>query len=432
MKNDINIFWFRRDLSLHDNHGLYHALKSDKPVLGLFIFDREIIDELEENDSRLSFIHSRLKLINNRLKEHGSSLLVKHGFPKECFSETIKQYNIANVFANEDYEPYSTNRDAKIKTLLSANNSILHLYKNQVVFAKNDILKKDKTPYTIFTHYKNSWLKNFYLENTSSYPSEELLHKFTKTQYHFPELLELGFSKGPFIVKDFNLSKISNYDKERDFPSKDSGTYLGPHLRFGTISIRELVKEAYKSNNIFLSELIWREFFIQIMFHFPYVERRSFKKHFDYIAWENNLDDFEKWCKGETGYPIVDAGMRELNSTGYMHNRVRMITASFLTKHLLIDWRWGEAYFAKMLLDYELSSNNGNWQWAASTGCDSVPYFRIFNPSLQHKKFDKNNEYIKRFIPEFPENYEFSAIVNHEFARERCLERYKKCKTSNI
>jgi len=425
MNQKINIFWFRRDLSLEDNHGLYNALKEDLPVLALFIFDTDILNELDKDDSRVSFIYEQLVKINKKLIKYNSSILIKHGKVSDIFSELKNEYLIHEVYTNEDYEPYAINRDLDVKQILSLNNIGFKAFKNQVIFHKNEILKKDGNPYTIFTPYKNKWLENFDLDDITEYPSEKKLQNFINKSFRFPELREIGFSKGKFDVKPYTLDNIDNYNKLRDFPDKDAGSYIGPHLRFGTESIRKIVKIASIRNKTFLSELIWREFFMQILFHFPHVENRSFKRVFDNIQWENNEDDFRKWCKGETGYPIVDAGMRELNSSGYMHNRVRMITASFLVKHLLIDWRWGEAYFAQMLLDYELSSNNGNWQWAASTGCDAVPYFRIFNPVTQQEKFDKDGVYRNSHLPK---NYNFKPLIEHKFARERCLIRYKKSK----
>jgi deoxyribodipyrimidine photo-lyase len=422
----INIFWFRRDLSLSDNHGLFMALNSGLKVLPIFIFDTEILDELEKDDSRVSFIYKTLTKISLQLKSQGSSLLVRKGKVEDVFAKLVTEFEINTVFTNEDFEPYAINRD-KFLTELLEQNGIKHLqFKNQVIFAKDEILKKDKTPYTIFTPYKNAWLYKYPSGNfTVHYKSEKLIENFAKYSFEFPELSEICFIEGKHQVKEFNPDAIKDYHNNRDIPFKDSGTYLGPHLRFGTISIRQLMREYFSTNETFISELIWREFFMQILYHFPKSEKENFKKQYDAVKWHNNEDEFEKWCKGETGYPIVDAGMRQLNSTGYMHNRVRMITASFLCKHLLIDWRWGEAYFASKLLDYELSSNVGNWQWAASTGCDAVPYFRIFNPITQQQKFDPKFEYVHQFVPNFDENKSFKRIVEHDFARKRALSAYK-------
>lgn len=422
----INIFWFRRDLSLYDNHGLFEALNSGIKVLPLFIFDTKILDEQDKDDSRVSFIYKSLSKIDTSLKDHGSSLLIRHGNIETIFLKLISEFKINAVYSNEDYEPYAIKRDQKVTEILQQF-KIEHLqFKNQVIFAKEDILKKDKKPYTVFTPYKKAWLEKYKSGDfTKHYPSEELVDNFTKLIFTLPKLSEIGFTEGTRKVKDFNPDAIKDYDTNRDFPSRDSGTYLGPHLRFGTMSIRKLMRNYFVLNETFISELIWREFFMQVLFHFPKSEKENFKKQYDSVKWQNNETEFKKWCKGETGYPIVDAGMRQLNTTGYMHNRVRMITASFLCKHLLIDWRWGEAYFASKLLDYELSSNVGNWQWAASTGCDAVPYFRIFNPIIQQKKFDPNFNYVKQFVPDFDKKKSVKRLVEHDFARKRALQAYK-------
>ncbi|MDD4149081.1 MAG: deoxyribodipyrimidine photo-lyase [Bacteroidales bacterium] len=426
-KIKINIFWFRRDLSLEDNHGLYLSLKSSLPVLGLFIFDKDILEELDKNDSRVSFIYDTLKDINIKINKFKSNLIIKHSTAEQAFNEITKQFEISEVFANEDYEPDAIKRDNNIKQLLEKRHIKFSLHKNQVIFAKDEILKNDGKPYTVFTPYKNKWLQNFQEDKISHYPSEKLLNNFAPIKHDFPALSDIGFSKGNLMVKPVNYEAIKEYNKYRDFPAEDNGTYTGPHLRFGTISIRDLIKTAAKQNDVFLSELIWREFFMQILYHFPHVEQSCFKPVYNLMEWENDEQQFTKWCDGETGYPIIDAGMKELNLTGYMHNRVRMLTAGFLVKHLLIDWRWGEAYFAKKLLDYELASNNGNWQWAAGTGCDAAPYFRIFNPYTQQQKFDKNFTYINKFIPHFDTNNYIEEIINHKFAREKCINCYKNC-----
>ncbi|MDD2636506.1 MAG: deoxyribodipyrimidine photo-lyase [Bacteroidales bacterium] len=430
MKNNklkINVFWFRRDLSLKDNHGLYRALKSSLPVLGLFVFDKNILADLNKNDSRVSFIYDTLKQINSKINGFNSNLIIKNSTVEQAFNEIIEQFDIVEVFANEDYEPDAIKRDESVKQLLQKKNIKLSLVKNQVVFAKDEILKNDGKPYTVFTPYKNKWLQKFQENQLAYYSSENLLHNFVKLKYDFPLLTDIGFSEGKLAIKPINYDAIKTYDMYRDFPSEDSGSYAGVYLRFGIVSVRELVILAAKQNAVFLSELIWREFFMQILYHFPYVEQGAFKPVYNFMEWENDENKFNKWCLGETGYPIVDAGMRELNNTGYMHNRVRMISSGFLVKHLLIDWRWGEAYFAEKLLDYELSSNNGNWQWAAGTGCDAAPYFRIFNPYTQQQKFDKEFCYIKKFIPNFDVSKYLEPIVDHKYARERCIRSYKNC-----
>jgi deoxyribodipyrimidine photo-lyase len=422
----INIFWFRRDLRLEDNNALDKALATGLPVLPVFIFDTNITDELPEDDPRISFIHEKLSEINSDLKKAGSSINILKGDPAEKWNELIESFDINAVYINNDYEPYAIQRDNAVEKLLASNHIGLFRFKDQVVFEEGEILKPDNKPYTIFTPYKNRWLKRLN-ENLSVISSgkADRRNNFFQCSLPFPSMEETGFRKSSIRIRPYDLSVIPEYQKYRNFPAIDKTSYLSPHLRFGTVSIRHLVSLALKQNTTFLNELIWREFFMQILFHFPAVVADNFKTVYDDIRWRNDENEFQKWCRGETGYPIVDAGMRQLNITGYMHNRVRIITAGFLCKHLLIDWRWGETYFAQKLLDYELSSNNGNWQWAAGTGCDAAPWFRIFNPETQEKKFDPLQLYIRRWVenidkPDYPEK-----IVDHEFARQRALTVYK-------
>jgi deoxyribodipyrimidine photo-lyase len=423
---EVSVFWFRRDLRLEDNVGLMNALKGGLPVLPLFIFDDEILDSLSRNDARVSFLHSCLEKVNLQLKLKGSSLLVKKGSVKEVWKELIEKYDIKNVFFNKDYEPYAIARDKELSEMLNSKSIATYKFKDQVVFEENDILKADGKPYTVYTPYKNKWLKLFEITPVKPEADEEKgfdnLYKFDSA---FPSLASIGFSKSDIKVLPYNLDNLSEYEINRDYPATNGTSFLSPHLRFGVISIRRLVEQVKNRNQVFLSELIWREFFMQILFHFPGVVTNNFKRKYDGIQWRNNPAEFKRWCEGNTGYPLVDAGMRELNETGYMHNRVRMVTASFLCKHLLMDWKLGEAYFAEKLLDYELSSNNGNWQWAAGTGCDAAPYFRVFNPTLQLKKFDKDVKYTRKWIPEFDFGYS-EPMVDHAFARERCLSVYKE------
>ncbi len=424
-KEKVSIFWFRRDLRLEDNHALSKALESPFPVLPLFIFDTEITDELKSNDPRISFIYDLLCNITTQLKEYSSGILCKKGSVVEVWKEIITHYQVQSVFANEDYEPYAIQRDEKIKTFLSEKTIPFFLYKDQVIFSKNEVLKPDNKPYTVFTPYKNRWLKKFNDHIIPIYPLNKAAN-FVKFNLELPDINKFGFSKSAIKVKPYNLNAVEHYAETRDFPALNQTSMLSVHLRFGAVSIRHIVSQT-KANSTFLSELIWREFFMQILYHFPKVINHNFKAKYDALTWRNNEREFEQWKKGETGYPLVDAGMRELNATGYMHNRVRMVVAGFLCKHLLIDWRWGEAYFAEKLMDYELSANNGNWQWAAGTGCDAAPYFRVFNPTEQAKKFDKHSEYIKIWIPdEELLNYP-DPIVDHKFARERAIATYKKC-----
>ena len=419
-----NIFWFRRDLRLDDNIGLNSALSSGNPVLGIFIFDEDIIENLPNDDARISFIYQKLEEINKRLNTVNSSLLVIKGNTINVFKNLIKEYEIENLYSNLDYEPYAIDRDKKISDLLKKNKIHHFQYKDQVIFGPTEILKENSLPYTVFTAYKNKWLSKFKQESIST---EIFLNfsNFLKIKNQFPLLSEIGFLKSKIKVVDFNLESIRNYSSQRDYPFLNAGTSLSVHLRFGTISIRHVINSIPNNETTFLSELIWREFFMQILFHFPYVVNSNFKKKYDEIQWKNDKKDFQNWCDGKTGYPIVDAGMQELKITGYMHNRARMIVAGFLCKHLLIDWRWGERYFSLKLLDYELSSNNGNWQWAAGTGCDSAPYFRIFNPITQQNRFDKDFIYIKRWIKDFDKENYIESIVEHDFARKRALQAYK-------
>ena len=422
------IHWFRRDLRLDDNTSLYNALNSGAHVIPLFIFDVDILDKINDKaDARVNFIYKQLFKLNNELKQkYHSSILIKKGKPKDILEQLIAEYNIKAIYTNHDYEPYALKRDKYIELLL-LNKGIKYLtFKDHVIFEKNEITKADGLPYTIYTPYKNKWLEKYKTINFDDFNMKKASFNYIKKEFNFPSMSELGFEERlgdfPEIITD--LGVIKNYENTRNYPSINT-TKIGLHLRFGTVSIRNIVKLAAANNNVWLSELIWREFFMQILYHYPYVENSAFKKKYNNIEWRNDEIEFELWCKGETGYPLVDAGMRELNATGFMHNRVRMVTASFLCKHLLIDWRWGEAYFAEKLLDFELASNNGNWQWAAGTGCDAAPYFRVFNPTIQLTKFDKEMKYVRKWVPEVDE-LTYRPIVEHSFAKERCIKAYKK------
>ncbi len=425
----IAIFWFRRDLRLDDNHGLYEAFKSGLPVVPIFIFDTEILNSLnDKKDARVSFIHQTVSKLIVDITKCKSSLLIYHGNPKTVFHKLAADYNVGGVYANHDYEPYAIQRDKEIAAFLQTKNIEFKTFKDQVIFEKNEVLKPDGKPYTIFTPYSRIWKSKFVTSNNKNFPSEKLLDKFCKLDpFPIPTLSEIGFEKSIIEIPSLHIDEkiILHYDKTRNFPSVHGTTKSSTHLRFGTVSIRKLASIAHVKNEQWLNELIWRDFFMMILYHFPYVVNRSFKSKYDNIQWRNNEKEFEAWCNGETGYPIVDAGMRELNQTGFMHNRVRMIVASFLTKHLLINWQWGEAYFAEKLLDFELSSNNGNWQWAAGCGCDAAPYFRIFNPTEQTKRYDPELIYIQKWIGDI-NTYSLKPVVEHEFARNRALETYKK------
>ncbi|MBO9201479.1 deoxyribodipyrimidine photo-lyase [Niastella sp. MAH-29] len=397
----------------------------------IFIFDTYILEQLpDKRDSRVEFIHDALTGLQDQLKELGSTLIVYHDTPLQAFKQLVKHYTIEQVYTNHDYEPYARERDDSIAQFLQEHSITFHTYKDQVIFDKLEVVKDDGKPYTIFTPYSKKWkakLNKFYLK---SYPVKKYVGNFhQQAAKRVPSLKAIGFEKtdAAFPADSPDNAIIKHYDKQRDIPGITGTSHLGVHLRFGTISIRQLVQKTMKLNETFLNELIWRDFFQMILWHFPHVgQGKAFKAEYDFIKWRNNEEEFTRWCEGTTGYPIVDAGMRELNTTGFMHNRVRMITASFLAKHLLIDWRWGEAYFAEKLLDYELASNNGNWQWAAGCGCDAAPYFRIFNPYTQTKKFDPQNTYIKKWVPEYEDDSYPAPIVEHDKARERCLETYKK------
>ncbi len=420
----IAIFWFRRDLRLKDNTALHQALISGFPVLPVFIFDHNILQDLPADDPRISYIYNTLQQIHNELIKRESSLLCLIGNPFIIWEKLITKYEIAALYINKDYEPYALERDYRVKSLLEKKGIAVHSYKDQVIFEQNEIVKDNGKPYTVFTAYKRKWLSRF--RHELHIPrGENNRDNFYSCNYPFPEISETGFKQSSIKVRDYDLSGLDNYTSTRNFPAMDSTSYLGPHLRFGTVSIRQVIVQINPLNETFLSELIWREFFMQILSHFPEVVIRNFKSSYDGVEWLNDKKDFERWCQGKTGYGLVDAGMRQLNDKGYMHNRVRMVAASFLCKHLLIDWRWGEAYFAKKLLDYELSSNNGNWQWAAGTGCDAVPYFRIFNPEQQQKKFDRKLEYVKKWVPEYGTKDYPGPVINHSYARQRALVAYK-------
>jgi deoxyribodipyrimidine photo-lyase len=434
---DINIFWFRRDLRLEDNTALYHALKTGLPVLPIFIFDKAILNQLDnKSDNRVAFIHASLLTMQNLLVEIGASMEVFYDYPENVFASLLARFTVKQVFVNHDYEPYATERDEKINELLKSNDTSFISFKDQVIFEKNEVVKDDGKPYTIFTPYSRKWKARLTDNDLVAFPSEKIIDHFLKQEPAIiPSLNEIGFEPNNIPFPSINLNKniVQHYTENRNFPGLENSTSkMGVHLRFGTISIRALAKKAKELNETYLNELIWRDFYHAILWHFPKVGKgASFRSEYDRIEWRNNEHEFKQWCDGNTGYPIVDAGMRELNATGFMHNRVRMIVASFLTKHLLIDWRWGEAYFAQKLMDFDLAANNGGWQWASGSGCDAAPYFRVFNPYLQTVKFDKDLKYIKKWVPEFQELNYPQPIVIHEVARKRVLEVYAKALKSN-
>lgn len=428
MKSAVSIFWFRRDLRLQDNAGLFQALQSGYPVVPVFIFDRSILDALEDKDDRrVEFIHQSLSAMQDELTAIGSTLDVRYGTPRQVYEELLKDYEVKAVYANHDYEPYAIQRDQSIGQWLQQQGCVFHTFKDQVLLEKNEVLKDDGKPYTVFTPYSRKWKAVLAANPIISYNTKKYFNQFfQQSAKQIPSLASMGFTAAgiPFPAKTWKKELITRYKEQRDIPSLPGTSRLSVHLRFGTISIRELAKEAGSLNETFLNELIWRDFYHMILWHFPKVVGHSFKPEYDQIRWRNTEKEFEAWCTGQTGYPIVDAGMRELNATGFMHNRVRMIVASFLTKHLLIDWRWGEGYFARKLLDFDLAANNGGWQWAAGSGCDAAPYFRVFNPYLQTQKFDPQLKYIRKWVPEFEELTYTRPIVVHEEARKRCLDTY--------
>jgi len=429
MLQEITMFWFRRDLRLEDNTGLYFALKENKNVLPIFIFDTEILKHLHVDDARVTFIYKSLISIQEKLKKIDRNISIYQGKPKTIFEQLIKSYSITKVYTNHDYEIYAQNRDSEIEVFLNSKHIEFKTYKDHVFFEKNEVVKADGNPYLVYTPFKNKWKEIFRFKKQEYYPSENYLENIiSKFNFESKNIEDLGFviSKIKVLPLKATPSLIESYEDTRNFPALEYGTSkAGPHLRFGTISIRKLLKKAIaQKNEVFLNELIWREFFIQILWHFPYTQNQSFKPKYDHIQWRNNTLEFERWKTGTTGYPLVDAGMRELNQTGYMHNRVRMVVGSFLCKHLLIDWRWGEAYFAEKLLDYDMASNVGNWQWVSGCGVDAAPYFRIFNPTTQIQKFDKNHKYIQKWVNDVNELTYPKPIVDHKVARERCLTTY--------
>jgi deoxyribodipyrimidine photo-lyase len=430
VKPDVAVFWYRRDLRLHDNAGLYHALKSNLPVLPVFIFDTEILGKLNDTtDKRVLFIHKELTELNNKLREAGSSILVKVGEPLNIWKELLSSYNIKAVYTNHDFEPYAIKRDSLVKSLLSDRDIAFHTFKDHVVFEKNEITKEDGLPYTVFTPYSKKWRTALTPFHYKAYPVAKYIGNLFKTnQFPIPSLSSFGFRESNFTFPEKKIKSdiIQHYSENRDFPAIDGTSRLGIHLRFGTLSIRQLLEYALERNHTYVNELIWRDFYQMILWHFPHVVTKAFRPEYDQIKWENNEAFFTAWCEGKTGYPLVDAGMRELNATGYIHNRVRMVAASFLTKHLLIDWRWGEAYFAEKLLDFDLAANNGGWQWAAGSGTDAAPYFRVFNPTLQAERFDKQQQYVQKWIPELGTGNYPSPIVEHDKARKKVLEVYEQ------
>lgn len=426
----ISVCWLRRDLRLEDNAALYHALSGAVPVLPLFIFDSNILDQLQDKrDARVQFIYNEIAALKSKLQALSSDLLVRVGKPSEVWKELLDSHQIDAVYTNHDFEPYAKERDGAVRELLAAKGITLHTYKDHVIFERDEVVKDDNTPYTVFTPYSRKWKSKLTPFFYKSYPTAKYYSNFLSVARldQMPSLENIGFQPVvyEYPARVVKADIINKYTEQRDYPAVHGTSHLGLHLRFGTLSIRKLLAYALQHNQTFVNELIWRDFYQQILWHFPHVAKGAFRPEYDFIQWINDEQQFKAWCEGRTGYPLVDAGMRELNATGFMHNRVRMVTASFLTKHLLIDWRWGEAYFAEKLLDFDLAANNGGWQWAAGSGTDAAPYFRVFNPELQLKKFDPELRYLRKWVPEYGTPEFPKPIVEHEFARKRCLEAYK-------
>lgn len=427
-KQSVAIFWVRRDLRLHDNNGLLKALQSGLPVIPLFIFDTNILNDLQDvDDSRVTFIHRRLQYLQKKLREVGSDILVKYGSPMDVWKDLLSEIQVKEVYFNRDYEPYARERDAKIRQLCVDNDISVHDFKDQVIFEQDEVVKDDGDPYTVYTPYMRKWHQMLSDDDMQDHPSEKHLDALYTFSAGLPSLEEIGFRESSIRVRDYDLNDavIGAYSEQRDFPASDATTHLSVHLRFGTVGIRTVTRRIHAKSERLTNELIWREFLMQILYHFPQVVHSNFRSKYDSVQWRNNETEFERWKTGHTGFPFVDAGMRQLNTTGFMHNRARMVVASFLCKDLLIDWRWGEAYFARRLLDYELSSNNGNWQWAAGTGCDAAPYFRVFNPHVQLEKFDPDKKYVKKWVKEFGTEAYPAPLVDHLEARKRALDVYK-------
>ena len=427
-KDKVSVFWFRRDLRINDNHGLLKALEGDYPVLPIFIFDENILDELEDElDARVSFIHQTLNNLQNQLSKRHKGLKVYYDTPESAWEKVLEEFNVQSAYTNRDYEPYAQSRDKNIYELLKDEEIHFKGFKDHVIFEKDEILTQKGEPYSVFSPYSKNWKSSLTEHTFQHFKSEDKLENLYTINTNLPELSDIGFKESDISVPDYDLSDslLKDYKQDRDYPAINGTSRLSPHLRFGTISVREVCRQAKEVSEPFLNEIIWRDFYSQVLYHHPKVVTENFRKKYDAVEWRNNEKEFKKWCEGKTGFPIVDAGMRQLNQTGWMHNRLRMITASFLCKDLLIDWRWGEAYFGKKLLDYDLASNNGGWQWAAGTGTDAAPYFRIFNPESQLKKYDPDLKFVKKWIPEYGTEDYPDPIVDHKEARERALSVYK-------
>jgi len=438
----IAIHWMRRDLRLQDNRALLAALSEGNPVQVVFIFDRMILDRLENTrDRRVAFIHQELTKIDIQLRSFGGRLLVGYGNPMDVWREWIKAFqsnhiDVQSIHIGRDYEPYAQTRDRELADFFESSGVAFKGVKDHVIFEKSEVTKDDGNPYTVFTPYSKKWRSLLRISDYDEAPSLGGLNTSTilpSTAIDWPEIPSLesmGFSWSSASIETFPERTISkeilrNYGEHRDIPSIKGTSRLSVHLRFGTISIREALRCGLEHSEKWTTELIWRDFYQMIIYHFPHSANESFRRVYDTIPWVNDEQHFNAWCEGKTGYPLVDAGMRELVQTGFMHNRVRMVVASFLCKHLLTDWRWGERFFAEHLMDFDLASNAGGWQWAAGSGCDAAPYFRVFNPTAQLTKFDKDFKYVRQWVPEYGTSDYPDPIVDHAFARIRAIETYK-------
>jgi deoxyribodipyrimidine photo-lyase len=429
--SNTNLFWHRRDLRIADNSGLFKALTSGQKIQAVFIFDSNILNLLsDKEDARITFIYREISRLKTEYQSLGADLLVLYGDSIEIIPQLALEMGADAVFTNRDYEPKAVLRDTRINELLATHKIKFIGAKDHVIFEKDEITKGDGSPYTIYTPYANKWREKFKYQAYSPFQTENYFHHLApiNSTQQLLSLEEMGFKENKkidFPPLTIPTEILQNYHETRDYPYIKGTSKLSIHLRFGTISIRKLVQVASTKNPVYLNELIWRDFYQMIIHHFPQSVKEAFKLKYERIEWEHNEIHFNAWCEGKTGYPLVDAGMRELNNTGFMHNRVRMVVASFLCKHLLLDWKWGAAYFAEKLLDYEEASNIGGWQWVAGCGCDAAPYFRVFNPTLQQQKFDPKFDYIKKWVPEFGTIAYPEPIIEHTFARDRVIIRYK-------
>ena len=427
------VHWFRRDLRWQDNRALDAALTSGHPVVPLFVFDKNILDRLDnQDDARITFLHDRISHMQGEASDLGGSLLVVHDDPINVLETLAENGMMKAVYTNEDYEPYAQTRDAAARNFLKTRGVAFHTFTDHVIQAPGEVTKPDGTPYTVFTPFSKRWHLNLSEENMKTSPSEKHLGSLHTWDSTLPSLDSIGFKRSSISAPEATITKnvLTQYSEMRDIPSVRGTSRLSVHLRFGTKSIREAAKEGFKYSEKWLTELIWRDFYQHVMHAFPHSMKDAFRPQYDRVPWRHNDEDFQRWTRGETGYPLVDAGMRELLATGFMHNRVRMVVASFFCKHLLLDWRLGERHFAAHLLDFELASNVGGWQWAAGSGCDAAPYFRVFNPTSQLQKFDRELTYVRKWVPEYGTESYPTPMVDHKMARQRAIDTYKNALSS--